>query len=332
MGHTAVSTIEVSSATLDNVLRCSLSYVDESIQSTDIKCQHQYIEETTKMKNILLRRFFNPLMLNETIFSFTSDGKDMKKCAKYLHGFSDNLIKQRRETLKADPTQLKKRQLDFLDILLTAKDETGVGLTDREIRDEVDTFTFAGHDTTSSTISWTLYVLAKYPNLQKQVRDEVNNILTDRTTVHHEDLPKLAFMSRVIKETLRMYTPVPVIARDLTEPIAIDGVTFPADTEIDVSLYNIHHNPDVWENPETFDPDRFLPDNLARMDPFSFIPFSAGQRNCIGQHFAMDVTKVFIARVILQFDITLDDNKPAERQVTLVTGFKDGLFLYFNEL
>ena len=298
----------VSRATLDNMLRCSLSYVDEGIQSTDIKHRHQYIEANTKIKDIILRRFFNPLMINETLFNFTSDGKEMKQYPRYVHDFSDNLIKQRRDTLKADPAQFKKRQLDFLDILLTAKDEAGTGLTDREIQDEVNTFTFAGHDTTASTISWTLYALAKYPNFQQQVRDEVNTILADRTTIHNEDLPKLAFTSRVIKEALRMFPPIPVVSRELTEALTIDGVTFPVGTEIDISMYNIHHNPDVWENPETFDPDRFLPDNLAKIDPYSFIPFSAGQRNCIGQHFAIDVTKAFIARVIRQFDISLDDN------------------------
>ena len=322
----------VSRATLDNVLRCSLSYVDEGIQSTDINCQHKYIETLTKMKDILLRRFFNPLLFNETIFSFTSDGKDMKRCTSYLHDFSDNLIQQRRASLRSDPTLLKKRQLDFLDILLTAKDETGAELTNHEVRNELVAFTFAGHDTTASAISWTLYALAKYPNFQKQVRDEVNDILVDRTTIHHEDLPKFAFTSRVIKETLRMFTPIPFILREIADALVIDGVTIPIGTEVDVSLYSIHHHPDVWENPETFDPDRFLPENIEKKDPLSFIPFSAGQRNCIGQHFAMDEIKVFVARVIRQFEISLDTNKPAERHVTMVAAFKDGLYLYFSEL
>ena len=322
----------VSRATLDNVLRCSLSYVDESIQSTDIKCQHQYIAMVTKAKDAILKRTLNPLMYNDTIYSFTADSKHLKQYINFLHDFSDNLIKRRRVSLEADPSQLNKRHLDFLDILLTARDETGTGLTDREIRDEVSTFTFAGHDTTASSISWTLYALAKYPTIQQQVRDEVKDILMDRTTLRHEDLQNLTYTTRVIKETLRMFPPAPAIARKLAEPMAIDGVTFPVGTEIDISQYNIHHNPAVWENHDTFDPDRFLPENFAKKDPFSFIPFSAGQRNCIGQHFAMDETKVFISRVIRKFSISLDADKPVECDIGFVTSFKNGMFLYFNEL
>lgn len=322
----------VSRATLDNVLRCSLSYVDETVQSTDFECQHKYIAMVNKLKDILIKRTLNPLMYNEIIYNLTSDSKEMKKCIEFLHDFSDKIIQQRRMSLEVDPSQLKKRHLDFLDILLTARDETGQGLTDREIRDEVDTFTFAGHDTTASSICWTLFALAKYPKIQQQVRDEINNILMDRTTLRHEDLQKLTYTTRVIKETLRMFSPVPAITRQLAEPLVIDGVTLPVGTEIDISQFNIHHNPAVWENHDIFDPDRFLPENFAKKDPFSFIPFSAGQRNCIGQHFAMDETKVFISRVIRKFALSLDDDKPVESDIGFTTSFKTGMFLYFNEL
>ena len=321
----------VNRATLDNVLRCALSYVDESVQSTDNTCQHPYIATVTKVKEMLIKRSINPLIYYDTIYSLTSDSKDFKRCTKCLHDFSDNLIQQRRQSLEAEPSQLKKRHLDFLDILLTAKDETGTGLTDREIKDEVDTFTAAGHDTTASTISWTLYALAKYPEFQQQVRDEVNDILMDRHTLNHGDLLNLTFTTRFIKETLRMFCPIPSMSRQFAEPLTLDGVILPVGTEIEISQYNLHHNPAVWENHEIFDPDRFLPDNFAKMDPFSFIPFSAGQRNCIGQHLAMDVTKVFISRIVRMFTISLDINKPVERHIDLVTSVKNGMFLYFKE-
>ena len=127
--------------------------------------------------------------------------------------------------MEADPQQLKKRHLDFIDIPLTARDETSVGMTDQETGDEVDTFIFAGHDTTASTISWTLYAFVKYSKMQQQIRNEVNNVLDNgRTTLQYDDLPNLQFMSRFTKETLRVFAP--------------DGMTVPVGTEIAISQYN----------------------------------------------------------------------------------------------
>ena len=321
----------VSRATLDNVLRCALSYVDESVQSTE-KGQHPYVKAVGKVRGVVCRRMLNPLIYNDTIYSFTSDSKTMKNCCEYLHEFSDNLIQHRRKSIEADQSQLKKRHLDFLDILLTARDENGVGMTDREIRDEVDTFTFAGHDTTASSIMWTLYALAKYPKMQQQVRDEVKDILMGRAILQFDDLPKLQYTTRFIKETLRMFSPVPSTTRRLAEPLTIDGVAFPVGSNIDISQYHVHHNPAVWENHNEFDPDRFLPEKFATKDPFSFVPFSAGQRNCIGQHFAMDETKVFVSQAARRFDIRLDEDNPADPDRDIVTSAKSGIFLHFKEL
>lgn len=321
----------ISRATLDTVLRCALSYVDKDVQTTD-KRQHPFCENINKVKDIIGRRWMNPLIHSDFVFALTSDGKDMKNCCKYLHEFSCNLIKLRRQALEDDPSLLKKRHLDFLDILLSARDDSGEGLTDQEIRDEVDTFMFAGHDTTASAMMWTLYALAKYPKMQQEVRDELNDILAEKSSVEYDDLPKLQFTTRFLKESLRMFSPVPAVNRRLAEPVTIEGVTFPAETVIDILPYSLHHNPAVWENHNEFDPDRFLTERFAEKDPFSFLPFSAGQRNCIGQHFAMNEIKVVVTQAVRRFEISLDNDKPALMYRDFVTSAKNGIYLYFKDM
>ena len=321
----------MSRATLDSLLRCAFSYVDEGIQSTD-KSQNPFCENVSKVKDIIVRRWMNPLIHNNFIFGLTKDYREMKKCCTYLHDFSSNLIKLRQISLAADPSQLEKRHLDFLDILLTAKDDDGIGLSDQEIRSEVDTFIFGGHDTTASAIMWTLYALAKYPKMQDEARKEINEILADKTNLDYDDLPSLQFTTRFLKESMRMFSPVPGVARRLAKPLTIDGVIFPPGTIIEVDTVCLHHNPAVWENHREFDPDRFLPEKFAEKDPFSFVPFSAGQRNCIGQSFAMNEMKVLISQVVRKFEISLDEDRPAVPYRDIVTTSKTGIYLHFKEL
>ena len=129
-----------------------------------------------------------------------------------------------------------------------------------------------------------------------------------------------------------MFSPDPGFTRQLAKPMAIDGVTFPPGTIIDVNIACLHHNPAMWENHNEFDPDRFLPERFAEKDPFSFLPFSAGQRNCIGQNFAMNEIKVFISHVVRSFEISLDKDQPAVSYRDLFTISKTGILLHFKEL
>ena len=320
----------VKRATLDTMLRRALSYVNEGIQAMDTEQEHPYCSNIHKVRDIITRRWTKPLCHDDFIFSLTADSKELKTRCDQLHEFSNNLIQLRRATLESDPSQLEKRHLDFLDVLISARDINGRGLSDQEIRDEVDTFMFGGHDSTASSIMWCLYSLAKYPEMQQRARREVSDVLAGRANIEHNDLQKLRFTTCFIKETLRMYTPVPGVNRRLTEPVTIEGVTFPADTVVDVVQYCCHHNPAVWENHDEFNPDRFFPEHIAKKDPFSFLPFSAGPRNCIGQQFAMDEIKVFISQATRQYEIAVDDFRPAVLFRDLIATAENGIYLYFK--
>ncbi|KAJ8312895.1 hypothetical protein KUTeg_010268 [Tegillarca granosa] len=134
----------------------------------------------SEMRTILI----HPHHYYDTIYRWSSDGQELYKLCDFVHDFSVKIITERRRKLEESPDVIKKRHLDLLDILLTAKDEEGQGLSDVEIRNEVDTFMFAGHDTTGSLLSWSVYALATYPEHQSKLYEDIHNVLGDRQSVH----------------------------------------------------------------------------------------------------------------------------------------------------
>ncbi|CAE1163005.1 CYP4B1 [Acanthosepion pharaonis] len=231
---------------------------------------------------------------------------------------------------KANPDMMKgKKKLDFLDILVTARDSDGVGLSNLEIRNEVDTFMFEGHDTTACSLSWMMYAMAIYPNEQQNIYNEIQNVLQGRTEVTWEDLPELRYLTACLKESIRLFTTVPMISRSLTRPFVIDGKLLPAGMTVSINIYAMHHNPDVWQEPEEFLPSRFLSDDPNPKNPYMYIPFSAGPRNCIGQNFAMHEMKVMVAKIIQAFEITADPTYHPEPIAEMVLRSRTGIRMQF---
>ncbi|XP_021365497.1 cytochrome P450 4F5-like [Mizuhopecten yessoensis] len=211
-----------------------------------------------------------------------------------------------------------------------ARDENGKGLTREEIRNEVDTFLFAGHDATASAISWILYTLATHPEHQTKVQEEIDRVLAGRESdrLEWDDMPKLEYLTMCINEGMRLYTPVPIIHRQSTKEFTIDGKKFPPGTYMSIGVYSVHHNPTVWENPHQFIPQRFSKENTAKADSFSFIPFSAGPRNCIGQTFAMNEEKVTIARILHKYTLEADPKVEVKLKAAAVMRSLNGVYLF----
>lgn len=221
----------------------------------------------------------------------------------------------------------RKRRLAFLDLLLEAYDR---GEISREgIREEVDTFMFEGHDTTAAGLTWALYLLARHPHIQQQVHEEVDKFFEQRPeTLTVNDLKDLRYLECVVKEAQRMFPSVPFIARRTTEDCHLDGYLAPKGTALGVCTIGLHRNPNVWEAPLEFNPDRFLPENSQGRHPYAFVPFSAGPRNCIGQRFALQEEKLVLAHVMRNF--TLDSTQTFDELKTcaeIITRPKDGIFV-----
>jgi len=181
------------------------------------------------------------------------------------------------------------------------------------MHDEVETFLFAGHDTTSSGLSWALYLMATHQDIQKRVQAELDGILGERRNqqIEWDDLGKMTYLTQCVKETLRLYPPVPIIARELNEDVDIMGCTVARGTYVGLHIYGLHHNVHVWgEDHMEFKPERFSVDEAKKRDAYAFVPFSAGPRNCIGQNFALTEEKVIMARLLHRYTFKLTADCP----------------------
>ncbi|XP_062847468.1 cytochrome P450 4A6 [Trichomycterus rosablanca] len=318
----------VSLLTLDSIMKCAFSY--NSNCQTD-SGSNTYIKAVFDLCYLVNLRFRVFPYHSDTIFYFTPHGYTYRKACKIAHDHTDEVIRKRKEALHQEKEQDSaqgKRYLDFLDILLCARDEQQQGLSNEDIRAEVDTFMFEGHDTTASGISWIFYSLACHPEHQQKCREEIQQVLQGKDTIEWEDLGKIPYTTMCIKESIRMYPPVPGIGRRMTKPVTFfDGRTVPAGCLIGISIYGIHHNPTVWENPDVFDPLRFLPENTAKRSPHAFVPFSAGPRNCIGQNFAMNEIKVAVALTLRKYILIKDPDHTPKMIPRLVLKSLNGIYL-----
>ncbi|XP_078527776.1 cytochrome P450 4B1-like [Lissotriton helveticus] len=322
----------VSLMTLDTILKCAFSY-PSNCQTDSNNPYIQAIYDLSYQVDLRIRRF--PYH-NDLIYYLSPHGARFRRACKVAHNHTDTVIKQRKAAYK-DEKELEKiqqkRHLDFLDILLSAKDENGESLSDMDVRAEVDTFMFEGHDTTSSGISWILYCMAKYPEHQEKCREEVKGIMGDRDTMEWDDLGQMTYTTMCIKESLRLYPPVPRVSRQLIKPITfVDGRTLPEGAIIAFNIYGIHRNPSVWEDPERYDPLRFSKENSSHRHSHAFVPFAAGARNCIGQNFAMNEMKVAVALTLLRFKLSPDESKPPIKVPQLILRSKNGIHLKLEKI
>ena len=331
----------ISLLSLDIILQCAFS-CESDCQNTRTK--HPYIKAVYDMSVLISDRGRNPLYIVDWIYSLSTGGRKAKKLCKILHDHSEEVIRERKKALGLDGSNegsrvgkdttkvletaaKQKKHLDFLDILLTAKDEEGNGLTDLEIRNEADTFMFEGHDTTTSGMSWTLYCLAKHPEHQEKVREEVRSVLMGREWLESDDLKELKYTQWCIKEAMRLYPPVFQIFREASEDMDLGGYQVPKGTQIRIAILNMHRHPDIWPNPDEFDPLRFHPSNAEGRDPFAYIPFSAGHRNCIGQSFAMNEEKTVVASIVHRFALSLEEGHKVEMAPKLLLRSKEDIQL-----
>ncbi|XP_040612873.1 cytochrome P450 4A10 isoform X2 [Mesocricetus auratus] len=241
----------ISLMTLDTVMKCAFSHKGSIQVDGNYK---NYIQAIGDLSNLFYSRVRNMFHQNDTIYSLSSNGRMANGACQLAHDHTDGVIKLRKDQLQ-DEEELekvkKKRRLDFLDILLFARTENGDSLSDKDIRAEVDTFMFEGHDTTASGVSWIFYALATHPEYQQRCREEVQSLLGDGSSITWNHLDQMPYTTMCIKESLRLYPPVPTIVRELSTPVTFpDGRSLPKGATVVLSIYALHHNPKVWPNPE----------------------------------------------------------------------------------
>uniref|UniRef100_A0A3Q7NJY7 Cytochrome P450 4F6-like n=2 Tax=Callorhinus ursinus TaxID=34884 RepID=A0A3Q7NJY7_CALUR len=320
----------ISLMTLDSLQKCVFSF--------DSNCQEspsEYIAAILELSALVVKRQEQIFLHMDFLYNLTPNGWRFRRACNLVHNFTDAVIQERRRALISGGShdflkaKAKAKTLDFIDVLLLAKDEDGKQLSDEDIRAEADTFMFEGHDTTASGLSWVLYNLAKHPEYQERCRQEVQELLRDREPqeIEWDDLAQLPFLTMCIKESLRLHPPVTVIARRCTHDVGLpDGRIIPKGSICVISIFGIHHNPSIWPDPEVYNPFRFDPEIPQKRSPLAFIPFSAGPRNCIGQTFAMTEMKVVLALTLLRFRFLPDEEEP-RRKPELILRAEGGLWL-----
>ncbi|MCQ7614255.1 cytochrome P450 [Salmonella enterica] len=321
----------VSLMTLDTIMRSAFSH-QGSVQLDGNS--NSYTKAVEDLNNLLFLRMRNALHQYDTIYSLSSSGRLCNNACQLAHEHTDEVIKLRKGLLQNEDELekiQKKRRLDFLDILLFAKSENGDGLSDEDLRAEVDTFMFEGHDTTAGGISWIFYALATHPEHQQRCREEVQNLLGDGSSITWDQLDKLPYTTMCIKEALRLYPPVPAVSRELSQPVTFpDGRSLPKGISVTISIYGLHHNPKVWPNPQVFDPSSFAPD--SERHSHAFLPFSGGSRNCIGKQFAMNEMKVAVILTLLRFELLPDPTRIPVPLARFVIKSKNGIHLHLRKL
>jgi cytochrome P450 len=194
---------------------------------------------------------------------------------------------------------------DLLTLLLAAQDEeTGVGMTDEQAKDEALTLLTAGHETAGAALSWAWYLLGQQPQVQNDLYDEVRGRLQGRSPTL-EDLPGLPLAKAVFEEALRLYPPAWGQPREAIRADEINGYPVPARALITVNQWVTHRHPDFWEEPEAFRPERFLAGRAEGRHRFAYFPFGGGPRVCIGNTFALMEGPLVLATILQQFRVEL---------------------------
>lgn len=317
---------------------CTLDIICEAAMGIQMHSQedgdNEYIKHLHEICQIFSNRTSTVTKFFNLSYFFTEDYKNEKKSLKVLYEYTDQVIRQKNEERKKHKLNGKadknEKHKIFLDILLDHS-ENVEPLTNEQIRFEVHTFLFAGHDTTSIGISYAIYCLSQNPEIQEEAYQEVLetfNGLGDKD-IELSDLNEMKYLDAVFKETLRLYPPVPIYGRRITDEIRYENYVIPKGVEILISPYVMHRDPNIFEDPLKFDPTRFLNGNNPKT--YSYLPFSQGPRNCVGNRFAMYQAKVILSKILLNFEI-LPSDIPFELETgsTIILSPKNGIYVKFK--
>ncbi|XP_077369661.1 cytochrome P450 3A40-like [Festucalex cinctus] len=245
---------------------------------------------------IVLFPFLRPLMEKMDVSFFPAD----------VLAFFYNFL----QTIKSDRNKNStKNRVDFMQLMVDAQISESSkenannqkGLTDHEILSQAMIFIFAGYETSSSSLCFVAYNLATHPDIQKALQDEIDETFPDEVRPNYEDLMQMEYLDMVMSESSRLYPIANRLERVAKSSVEVSGVTIPKGTVVMVPVYALHRDPSLWPEPDTFKPERFSKVNKDNIDPYAFLPFGAGPRNCIGMRFALLMMKLALVEILQNF-------------------------------
>jgi cytochrome P450 len=214
---------------------------------------------------------------------------------------------------------------DLLSLLLAARDpETGEAMSDRQLRDEVMTIFLAGHETTALAATWVSYLLAQHPQAEHRLEGELEAVLRGRAP-SYDDLERLTYTRMVVEETMRLYPPAWGFSRTALAPDRIGGYDLPRGWLVFIIPWVMHRHPKYWDDPERFDPERFNPARAATRPKFIYLPFGAGPRQCVGNHFALTEALIIVATLAQRYRLHLVSSRRVEPRPLITLRPGDGV-------
>ncbi|MGH3769554.1 MAG: cytochrome P450 [Pseudonocardiaceae bacterium] len=242
------------------------------------------------------RRSFSPVRLPRSWP--TPVNRRLVTAQKALYGVCDEIIARRRAA--------SDRGTDLLGLLLDARDQ-GHALSDSEVRDQVLIFLLAGHETTSTALTFALHLLGQHPDLQRQIRAEADALGGMPTAA---DAPALVQTTMALKEAMRLYPSAPMLGRRAVTDDEICGYRIPAGSDVVLVPWVIHRHPQFWDEPTRFEPQRFTPERDKGRHRYAWMPFGGGPRGCIGQHFSMLEASIALASLVREFEFETPSGEP----------------------
>lgn len=301
----------------------ALRIVGQALFSKDLAAEAAQMGDRVRVAMEYLNYRFNH-MFAPPLWVPTLRNLRFKKAQAASHKMIDGMIKER----KASPM----RQHDLLEMLIQARDEeTGESMSDKQVRDETLTFIGAGHETTAMALAWTWYLLSTHPEVQQRVRAEIDTVLGGRTP-ELADLPKLELTRRVIEESLRLYPPVWALSKEAVNDDELGGFHIPSKSLVVLLQYVTQRLPEYWPNPEGFDPDRFLPEEVEKRPRTAYFPFGAGPHICIGLEFAMREAIVVLAMTMQRYRLDLVPGHPVVMDPIFTLRQRDGVLMHVRRV
>lgn len=271
----------------------------------------------------ITRRAYSPLRLPRTWP--TPSNRRAEAATRAVYEVCDRIIAARRSnaneaaagTEETDKATDATADADLLSLLSEARNDEDGSLDATELRDQVLVFLLAGHETTATSMAFALHLLARHPEVRARAQEEVD-ALPPGEPYTAATMDQLPYLTRVLKETMRLYPAAPLVGRRAVAETEIDGHIIPAGADILISPWVTHRHPAHWDNPDRFDPDRFTPDQETARHRYAWVPFGGGPRACIGRHFSMLESVLALAVLLREYDLeTPDTDIPVTAAITL---------------
>ncbi|MEZ4884094.1 MAG: cytochrome P450 [Chitinophagales bacterium] len=305
------------------MMKITLRIVAKSLFSTGITSKDlELIDHViTEQQKYIITKVRQPY-LKPWLFVSGEDYRQ-KKISEQLDQLLQNIINQRKSS--------NEEHDDLLDMLLSARyEDTGEGMDNQQLRDESLILFVAGHETSANALAWTWYLLSQNQDIEAKILKETENVLGNRL-VSFEDIPQLQYTKQVLQETMRLYPPAWIMDRVALSDDKLGEFDVPKGQVISLFIYGAHRNPNYWDNPEHFDPDRFTKEAMKERPAFSYFPFGGGPRLCIGQQFAYMEMQLVVAEMIRKFRIELVENQDIDILPLITLRPKNGILARLKE-